>query len=922
VLSIHLVQTIDGYLKTYAGLLVRKAQEVFTPLHIPGRDPLPGFSSLGREPYDPQQHVIVATAKMLRKHGGGLVCGQMGTGKTIIGMAVADLMGRGRKGYRVIIMCPDSLVPKWRDEIKETIPNAIVWDFDNWRDCLKIYSLIGSQSRHNKRWIAPTSPEYYIVGRDQSKLDPDWRGLGDPYVGFDGKERRLDCSRKTIVGYEYSTDYDSEQNAWIEKKTPIKTQVYRCPKCGQTIVDKKGQPVGVDKIQSKMSCTNNYLVEVASASKKDCGLDVIVKQENNGLHKFGGGSLNEMRVGKKIKHPDTGKQYQVVQCGAQLWTYTRKPNRWAPARFIHKKLRGAFDLCIVDEVHEAKSDESAQGMAAGKIMSSARHVLGMTGTIIGGYAHHLFPILMRICPRKLVDEGFKWGGFTDWAKRYGRVQRIVTTSQEEGGGEVNVGRRVSSMRRARTGRSSERTKIVPGVMPIMFSRHLVERCVFLSLRDMANKLPLFTEYTGCPIDKEDDFFDPSDPYWINTRVEMEPKQKEEYGRIQSLLDAANKDKLKRGSMKLLGTTLHTLLEYPDRPWDWKPDHEGTLSVGCYEKPNDKTKENWHGVVTPADLDREVVYPKEQKLIDICKTEVKHGSQVWVYVQMTGKRDIQPRLQALLEKEGLRVAILRARNVKPRARIEWLEKNGSKYDVVISHPKPVCLGMELFSKKAGGCNYNALVFYQPGYSMFVAEQASKRSWRLGQPKDCRVYWMYYEGTMEHRAVSIMSQKVMANSSLDGEVSQEGIAAMAGDGDAALSLCRSISEQINDEDILRRFKKIDARKDEPEPTPEEEAEREKEWQEFVENEVAQEQADFLVNGQLALAGPVGWPCSPDGNDEDEEDAQAWDSVSQEEDEDDEWFSDVFELMEGDSEADAVAYVDDDDMGDLADLASCEI
>ncbi len=45
----------------------------------------------------------------------------------------------------------------------------------------------------------------------------------------------------------------------------------------------------------------------------------------------------------------------------------------------------------------------------------------------------------------------------------------------------------------------------------------------------------------------------------------------------------------------------------------------------------------------------LVYPKEQALLDICRREVQAGNQVWVYCQMTGKRDIQPRLKQILDR---------------------------------------------------------------------------------------------------------------------------------------------------------------------------------------------------------------------------------------------------------------------------------
>ena len=55
--------------------------------------------------------------------------------------------------------------------------------------------------------------------------------------------------------------------------------------------------------------------------------------------------------------------------------------------------------------------------------------------------------------------------------------------------------------------------------------------------------------------------------------------------------------------------------------------------------------------------------------------------------------------------------------------------------MISHPKLVSTGLDLFSKVQGGHNYSTIVFYETGYNLFDMRQAARRAWRIGQPKDC-------------------------------------------------------------------------------------------------------------------------------------------------------------------------------------------
>jgi hypothetical protein len=86
------------------------------------------------------------------------------------------------------------------------------------------------------------------------------------------------------------------------------------------------------------------------------------------------------------------------------------------------------------------------------------------------------------------------------------------------------------------------------------------------------------------------------------------------------------------------------------------------------------------------------------------------------------------------------------------------------------------------------------------------QAARRAWRIGQPRDCYIYYMYYQGTMQHRAMSLMSRKMAAALALEGEFSEEGLAAMAGEGDEQMALAKSMSEKIDDADMQRSWQKV--------------------------------------------------------------------------------------------------------------------
>jgi hypothetical protein len=110
---------------------------------------------------------------------------------------------------------------------------------------------------------------------------------------------------------------------------------------------------------------------------------------------------------------------------------------------------------------------------------------------------------------------------------------------------------------------------------------------------------------------------------------------------------------------------------------------------------------------------------------------------------------------------------------------------------------VSTGLDLFSKEPGGHNFATIVFYETGYDLFTLRQASRRAWRIGQPKECRVFYLYYQGTMQQRAMTLMGKKLAAATALEGKFSAEGLAALAGEDNAQMALARSLSEKIEDE-----------------------------------------------------------------------------------------------------------------------------
>jgi len=448
-------------------------------------------------------------------------------------------------------------------------------------------------------------------------------------------------------------------------------------------------------------------------------------------------------------------------CKGPLWTYTADLRRWAPATFIHKKLKRFFDYLICDEAHEEKSQTSAQANALGSLAAASKRTLALTGTLLGGYSEHVRPLLFRLSPRSVVQEGFDWSDAMKFAERYGRIKTTIREKESEG-----------SRNRQSRGSSSKTKAIEPGILPGLFGNHLLDKAVFLQLEQVARGLPNLQEEL--------------------IAVPMEEAQEQAYKDLEKDMMGAVRELVRRNNRQLLGSMVNSLLYYGDTCYaTWEP-------LGYYEGKRDG-EGAFVTVHIPSKLSADVIYPKEQALLDLVRKEKQAGRQCWVYVQITEKHALLDRLRQLFVRHGLRVGVLKA-NVDLAKREEWIAKNGKGVDVVISHPKLVETGLDLFDK-GGNHNFCTLIFYQTGYNLFTLRQASRRSWRIGQEKECKVVYFYYEGTMQERAMGLMGRKLAAAEAIDGKFSSEGLAAAAEDeGSLAMMLAKNLVDKLDEDPAL--------------------------------------------------------------------------------------------------------------------------
>lgn len=107
------------------------------------------------------------------------------------------------------------------------------------------------------------------------------------------------------------------------------------------------------------------------------------------------------------------------------------------------------------------------------------------------------------------------------------------------------------------------------------------------------------------------------------------------------------------------------------------------------------------------------------------------------------------------------------------------------------------------------DFTTLYYYNIAYNLFTLRQSSRRSWRINQkaPK-VEVYFSYYEGTMQHRAIRLMASKLAVAGIIEGNFTDEGLAAMSDCADMTTALSRELTQGIKNEveDLSAVFKKM--------------------------------------------------------------------------------------------------------------------
>ncbi|MEI2607274.1 MAG: DUF6094 domain-containing protein [Candidatus Promineifilaceae bacterium] len=682
-----------------------------------------------------QKHAAAAALTRLEKAGDCIVVGEMGVGKTSVGVAIAA----GMNARRTIILCPPHLVDKWQREARIVWPGVRAMALETISD---VDAFFGDQP--------DSAPLVGVVKQTTARSASGWEhaydlvGPASHRYGSSG----LDEVRRTwgeVSSPINLLDLPAEERQWrgrVLSERQIMTlqgRGVRCPVCGEQQMN-RDVPLSVREFKSATRRCDNL----------KCRSPLYQFSRNRSASQRRGSFLSYVEREKLIRqYTDVGEE--VPYTIRERWTGSAVRDTFGYGKvplsaYIKHRAKGRLDLALIDEAHQYKGIDSDQGYAMHHLAQSARKVVALTGTVYGGKASSLFHLLFRLSPEMnqvYVDRdetGQRRVKHKEWVTSYGILQTIETVTLDEDG------------KQTANSRSNARMKELPGGSPAMLP-WLLNRSVFLSLGDMGFPLP---EYTEIPVS-----------------IPMAPVQEELYESLKAQLKEELKERLIKGDKSLLAGYLYALLFWPDSP------RRGKV-VTC---PRDGKV-----VASIPRLPDEFVGPKERAIIELCQKEKAQGRRVLLLCGQTDTLDIQPEWKQMLADVGLKAAILRA---EPNKREKWVEQQvQAGVDVLISHPRKVETGLDLL-------DFPTIVWMAVDYSVYTVLQASRRSYRIGQTRPVKIYFYAYESTLQEDALRLVAAKVAAALRVNGDtIADDSLAELdeLSGGDIVTTLARIVTGEV--------------------------------------------------------------------------------------------------------------------------------
>jgi peptide deformylase len=422
-------------------------------------------------------------------------------------------------------------------------------------------------------------------------------------------------------------------------------------------------------------------------------------------------------------------EYQIVvrKCKHTLWGAVSKKgyNTVSAAEMMIKKFgKGSFDYLIADEAHVFQN-MSMQGAVYATLCRLTKKRLNLTGTLSNGKSSSLFYMFYALFPEKMKRLGYKYEDVSLWIEHYGRRKEVTKEyAANDTYNKSGVGRRTSSG-----------WNEIPGFSPLLYSNFLSDIMISRTIEDMAIPMP--------------------DIKYVAHKIEMDTELRSNYDNLQDeMLDFMKHNK----GISLGGSYIHNLMAYPDFP-----QQEGIYAAGML-------------VANPKRINLEgKLLNKETKLVETVKKELQTERRTLVCATYSGEKGVTKRLVAVLRSQGINVVELTS-SVALEKREAWIQQqydNGT--ECIVTNPKIIETGLDIYG-------YPNIYIYESGWDIKTLRQCERRSWRIGQTRDCKVFYSYYINSIQEDCMKLIGSKKKSSLMLEGKFDEDFLSNMSSADDS--------------------------------------------------------------------------------------------------------------------------------------------
>lgn len=710
--------------------------------------------------------------------------------------------------FRTIIFSPNIMVEKWKREVKERVPHCEVYEITSWQDVMAMYNRTTymhtkSNGKEVRRFRKPDKIEYYVINSDLPKFTFPTVPMPDYRYGTEEVKAQLALYREQMAQYEtdmaiYHSRRAASPDALLtvpeKPKAPrsrfIKDEIenvytkkisvqlsttetgMHCPSCGGVLWEKKDVPGGQHFYETRSGGKWNPKIKDLNYKCKN-----LVKTSHLPKSMVKDPSMEEQECGYILWQPSKEIALDMVSPGARQMDSNREPawkkkvsgfRKISPIWLLNRLFpRGFFKFLVADEVHEYKAGDSKIGQAFGQLINHTEKQILLTGTLMGGMAEDVFYLLAKLDPKRLSKESISYKDASLFTQRYGIYEKKFSDNNASG----NM-RQTSSSKK-------------PGVSPHLFPMHLMRNCAFLELADLGYALPPYQE--------------------IPIGVQMDSRHAAAYRDIESTVGSMMRQNAHLGGIRYISTYINAMYQYADAPFNMP-------KITCEDETGNEVI-----LSEPVQFDEETFdSPKFRELESLLNDEI-YGQKrkVLVYVKYTGKSastQMDTYLYEKLKERGYNVGILKSNGSydgismpkKAKDREQWVKDMMEKHDwdVLITNPKLVKVGLDLLQ-------FPNIVYYQMDYSTFDYMQSSRRSWRIKQTENVRVYTFFMADTIQQNVLEHIAKKIDAAMAMQGKFSEEGLRAMADTNDGVAALAKNLLKEgkLDEVDTIHeRFQRL--------------------------------------------------------------------------------------------------------------------